>query len=111
MTQEALKLALEALEKSTDNFPANVQHRKAITAIKEALAQPEQEPVAYTNGTDVILAKYWTADYPPKGWEPLGYTTPPHRKPLTDEEIEQRIGYRLPASGFDAIRQLIKENT
>jgi hypothetical protein len=33
------------------------------------------------------------------------------RKPLTDAEIEQRIGYRLPASGFDAIRQLIKENT
>ena len=30
---------------------------------------------------------------------------------LTDEEIEQRIGYRLPAYGFDAIRQLIKENT
>ena len=79
MTQEALKLALEALEKSTDNFPANVQHRKAITAIKEALAQPEQEPVAYTNGTDVILAKYWTADYPPEGWEPLGYTTPSQR--------------------------------
>ena len=50
------------------------------------VAQPEQEPVAYTNGTDVILAKYWTADYPPKGWEPLGYTTPPQRKPLTNEE-------------------------
>ena len=88
MTQEALKLALEALEKSTDNFPANVQHRKAITAIKEALAQPEQEPVAYTNGTDVILAKYWTADYPPEGWEPLGYITPPQRTwvGLTDED-------------------------
>ena len=53
-----------------------------------ALAQPEQEPVAYTNGTDVILAKYWTADYPPKGWEPLGYTTPPQRTwvGLTDED-------------------------
>jgi hypothetical protein len=35
---EALDLALEALEKSTDNFPANVQHRKAITAIKQARA-------------------------------------------------------------------------
>ena len=43
MTQEALKLALEALEKSTDNFPANVQHRKAITAIKEALAESEKQ--------------------------------------------------------------------
>ena len=38
---------------------------------------------------------------------------PPQRTwvELTDEEIEQRIGYRLPAYGFDAIRQLIKENT
>ena len=55
-----------------------------------ALAQTEQEPVAYTNGTDVILAKYWTADYPPEGWEPLGYTTPPQRTwiGLTDEEME-----------------------
>ena len=34
---EALKTALEALEKSTDNFPANVQHRKAITTIEEAV--------------------------------------------------------------------------
>jgi hypothetical protein len=38
---EALKMALEALEKSIDNLPANVQHKKAITAIKEALAQPD----------------------------------------------------------------------
>ena len=42
----AMDLALEALEKSTDNFPANVQHRKAITAIKQARSAPVQEPVA-----------------------------------------------------------------
>jgi hypothetical protein len=40
MTQEALKLALEALE-----TPSPMGQYKAITAIKEALAQPEQEPV------------------------------------------------------------------
>ena len=40
MTQEALKLALEALE-----APSPMGQYKAITAIKEALAQPEQEPV------------------------------------------------------------------
>jgi hypothetical protein len=40
--KEALKLALEALKKSTDNFPANVQHSNAITAIEAALAQPAQ---------------------------------------------------------------------
>ena len=52
-------------------------------------AQPQQEPVAYTNGTDVILAKHWTADYPPEGWEPLGYTNSPHRKPLTRRQIRE----------------------
>ena len=85
-----------------------------------ALAQPEQEPVAYTNGTDVILAKYWTADYPPKGWEPLGYITPPQRKPLTEEQIET-IWRRVQANDFhDCVQPFaraieaahgIKENT
>jgi hypothetical protein len=67
---EALKLAFEALENSVDlvvedaynaeklygNYPTRQskisglkiladQHKEAITAIKEALAQPEQEPV------------------------------------------------------------------
>ena len=39
---EALKLALEALEAHAD---IGIKSDKAITAIKEALAQPEQEPV------------------------------------------------------------------
>ena len=69
MTQEALRMALEALEANdqlingtgtkgglvycmdgyySDCFdvdPINKQTEEAITAIKEALAQPEQEPV------------------------------------------------------------------
>lgn len=47
--REALKLALDALEESqTDNDTMEFWDRKskAITAIKEALAQPAQEPVA-----------------------------------------------------------------
>ena len=49
MTQEALKLALDALENHTAiKHPQQIHYRdKAITAIKEALAQPEQEPVAW----------------------------------------------------------------
>jgi hypothetical protein len=71
MTQEALKLALEALEANdklingsgtsgglvycmdgyySDCFdvdPINKQIDEAVAAIKEALAQPEQEPVAW----------------------------------------------------------------
>jgi hypothetical protein len=53
---EALKLALEALENvesamyvtSEGEAVALEKVNKAITAIKEALAQPEQEPVAHT---------------------------------------------------------------
>ena len=50
---EALRMALEALEADeldmVDDGSGNMVFRKeqAITAIKEALAQPEQEPVAW----------------------------------------------------------------
>ena len=59
MKDEALKLALEALEGVLDDAPKVldasiagglyevVQCRDAITAIKQALAQPEEEPVAW----------------------------------------------------------------
>ena len=48
MTQEALKLALDALENHTAiKHPQQIHYRdKAITAIKKALAQ-DQEPVAW----------------------------------------------------------------
>ena len=57
MTQEALKLALEALETelsidwtNNDEFNASAEKmHEAITAIKEALAQPKKEPIAYIN--------------------------------------------------------------
>ncbi|CAB4123444.1 hypothetical protein UFOVP43_25 [uncultured Caudovirales phage] len=47
---EALKQALEALENTTPtgfNMERDKQFFVAITAIKEALAQPQQEPVAW----------------------------------------------------------------
>jgi hypothetical protein len=61
-------------------------------AIKEALAQPEQEqePVAWLNEEKKII--YWhntheTDDYHGfKRTTPL-YTSPPQRKPLSEEEI------------------------
>ena len=43
---EALKLALEALDIVKIHFTQNRHVNEAITAINEALAQPEQEPVA-----------------------------------------------------------------
>jgi len=65
MTKEALKLALEALEKiarltgprwALENSYAG--HLEAITAIKEALAQPEQGPrdiAALVQGMEVSI--------------------------------------------------------
>ncbi len=48
MEREALKLALEALENLWNAGPDGIAD--AITAIKEALAQPAQEPVARVTG-------------------------------------------------------------
>ena len=48
MEREALKLALEALEEYADHEGKTRAADEAITAIKEALAQPAQEPDALT---------------------------------------------------------------
>ncbi len=67
---EALKLALEALERAVatcfDQYPHNQELRKhffhqAITAIKEALAEPEQEPVTLRDAVldcDAVEMRY-----------------------------------------------------
>jgi hypothetical protein len=111
---EALKLALEALHGFIPYLPLNDEtqcrrYDKAITAIKEALANDTsqervaktsenvQEPVAWISATELLVmrgnalggAKDWRVNL---GLEPeegdVGlYTTPPQRKPLTDEEI------------------------
>jgi hypothetical protein len=89
---ETLKLALEALEGyefCIDAYYAGAvcpQIDKAITAIKAALAQPEQEPVAwrfkdpkdghwlYTTHIVDLSKKYW--GFKNEEFEPL-YTAPP----------------------------------
>lgn len=84
MTQEALKLALEALISITDAIYVNSEQEAdavykandAITAIKEALAQPEQEPVAKNEeGRITWLVDDWPQNCflyaePPK-WTPV----------------------------------------
>jgi len=58
---EALKLALEALEELTDTeqtYGALERGDAAITTIKEALAQPEQEPDCQTTGVCVRSGLY-----------------------------------------------------
>ena len=103
MTQEALKLALEAFEQIFESTPPyrddgtcvindkSVElSNKAITAIKEALAQ-EQEPVATItseSGNPDVKMSWWHEPALPVGTNL--YTTPPQRTwvGLTDEQID-----------------------
>ena len=114
---EALKLALEALERSVatcfdryshDQVMSKPYHfiNQTITAIKEALAQPEQEPVTLQiNGippfknppNDVIDAAFHVSKWAQRNnwtkWRigyccSVDYTAPPQREwvGLTEEE-------------------------
>ena len=87
---EALKLALEALKQIDEAMPFPVA-KLAQASIKEALAQPEQEPMAWIS-TGPARMIHWTSDKPAYGddWVPL-YTTPPQRmaKRIEDLETEQ----------------------
>jgi hypothetical protein len=138
---EALKLALEALEKFVDAIYVNSQQEAeavckandAITAIKQARAAPVQEPVAWRY--DLKHAGSFAGvsrEYSPiklsigENWTPL-YTTPPQRKPLTDKQIlaDETLRYYFGQNGgagpvskqgrkvVDAIEAAhgIKENT
>ena len=101
MEREALKLALEALESGVDTQIGCVAWTEydsclisdAITAIKEALAQPAQEPVAFYNPQHGGF--YWakpTTIYAPQAVDivPLAlYTTPPAAQP--EQELAEDV--------------------
>ena len=92
MTKEALKLALEALEVANscvDGYyiPKGKTHLpeidKAITAIKEALAQPEQEPVAW---------RAWVSKFPQGTGSDWVYVT----KPIMKDSVHNQPLYTTP---------------
>ena len=96
MTQEALKLALEALEVSTD-WDVNatgkqLKSMQAITALRKALAQ-EQEPVAWRWGIKKLNGSYewrYSLNKTKSNSVPL-YTQPPQRTwvGLDDDELTE----------------------
>jgi hypothetical protein len=108
MTKEALKLALEALEAWVPTIPVLIEKKKsAITAIKEALAQPQQDGECKycTDGCPACDARKLPEQEPVvfntlaslKHKKTVGpieramlNTTPPQRTwvGLTDEEVE-----------------------
>jgi hypothetical protein len=77
MSRAVMQMALEALEQFrdiSDFTPASAVH--AITALRAALAEPEQEPVAWMWKDGTVTADPDRAD---GTWTPL-YTAPPQRK-------------------------------
>ena len=87
---EALKLALRALERLAclgngvmrGNSIGNQIAIDALTAIKEALAQPEQEPVAFEKTVCPFCTSEWvTAEQHDRNVDRV------ERKPLTDKDI------------------------
>jgi hypothetical protein len=102
MSIEAMKLALFALDIVKIHYTQNRHINEAIAALKERLAQPEQEPVAWAMDYDIesVLSGFSTSlmgtamrieSAFPKHRVKLLYTTPPQRPwvGLTDEELNQ----------------------
>ena len=88
---EALKLALEALEYISSHYMSLPKIGcMALAAVEEALAQPEQEPVAWMD--EEMTCIFFDAERPEPFdfdfWKPL-YATPPQRiwVGLTDEDM------------------------
>ena len=108
--REALKLALEALEyASTGNRRPEIIG-PAITAIREALAQPAQEPVAWISKRGVVYpldAKYEV--HPINELQPL-YIDPPKRPwvGLTDNDYLNALDNH-PYEGSDRELWLVLE--
>ncbi len=107
MEREALKLALNVLE-NLPGFRADIDD--AITAIKEALAQPAQEPVAIV-AVDVggQIQVGWIKK--PQHNDKL-YTTPPQRPlvGLTDEEAQWLYdNCRTPSNLIDMVEARLKD--
>jgi|LauGreDrversion4_2_1035121.scaffolds.fasta_scaffold362232_4 hypothetical protein len=120
MSIEAMKLALFALDIVKIHYTQNRHINEAIAALKERLAQPEQEPVAWAMDYDIesVLSGFSTSlmgtamrieSAFPKHRVKLLYTHPPQRTwvGLTDEELNQ-ICNSLDYYGDRGLVQLIE---
>ena len=87
MSKEALKLALEALKACNRSDMKEVN--KAITAIKETLAQPAQEPAFWLNEQGQLKATRGDAERHSIGQKIIPLYTAPQRPwvGLTDDEL------------------------
>ena len=96
--REELDLALEALQNEMRETISKLDPKEMV-AIREALAEPEQKPVAWMyhgilhNGTPDRPRLIWRPEYMDALSASMGakatplYTAPPQRKPLTDNTL------------------------
>lgn len=101
--REALQVVLEALEDYQANGAPFFKCDSAVSAIREALAEPEQGPVAVVTSQtgDPTITMSW--NHEPA--LPIGtklYTAPPARKPLTDSEVFNLAADYYEGYGFKA---------
>ena len=81
MSIEAMKLALFALDIVKIHYTQNRHINEAIAAVKEALAQPEQEPVQYKC---TVIDDQHPNGIPLEQWvKPPQRTEPPQKKVWT----------------------------
>ena len=57
MSREAMQMALEALESDPISHAGLVSRKQAITALRERLAQPEQEPIATVESVATVVSE------------------------------------------------------
>ena len=97
--EEAMKLALFALDIVKIHYTQNRHINEAITALKEQLAQPEQEPVAHLweclgRWSAYLVNNGTQAECAPPSWlveAVKNATTPPQR---TEQNFCPRCGKR-----------------
>ena len=98
MSRAVMQQALEALEFYSD-LHGKKPDAKIIRALRAALAEPEQEPVAWmqempVSGNEERSVRMTTVKMVADEWDnpiPL-YTAPTPRRPLTDGEICAALG-------------------
>ena len=103
---EALKLAYDETWSAGSEYPIPsfddvMSFANKLEAIKEALAQPEQEPVitdwnAVHEKLELVWYRELSADEGLDEIQDLIDITPPQRKPLTEFERMQIIGQEFP---------------
>ena len=103
--RKAMQMALEALESAANNEGNFHDYKYAANALRQALAQPEQEPVAWLEYDD---EGYLFLSGKRKGAFPV-FTAPPSKpwQSLTDEELndvaeESEFGYTNLARAIEA---------